>query len=210
MTIKNFVFNPFQVNTFILSDETGECVIIDAACYASQEEQILENYITGQKLKPVLLLNTHCHIDHILGNRFVKERYGIDTAASEHDAFLLDSAGDFARNYGFEIEDVPALDRTVGESDTVQFGNSRLDILHVPGHSPGSLVFHSNIDKFIIAGDVLFRRGIGRSDLPGGNHKLLIQSIKNKLFTLHDSTVVYPGHGEKTTIGEEKRENPFF
>jgi hydroxyacylglutathione hydrolase len=208
--IKPFVFNPFQENTFVLYDETGEAVIIDPGCYSEGEKNELVKFIREKGLKPVHLLNTHCHVDHVLGNQFVSEYYGLVPAAHKSDVFLAESAHIQGINYGFQLEPVPAIGNYLEEGMQVQFGHSILDILHIPGHSPGGLVFYNKAEGFMIVGDVLFSGSIGRSDLPGGNHRQLVSAIEKKLFVLGDSMKVYPGHGPSTTIGNEKATNPFF
>lgn len=209
MQLKIFKFSPFQVNTFVLFDETKECVIIDPACLSAQEKKQLSDFIQAEALKPIMLLNTHCHFDHIFGNKFVKELYSIDIHAHTDDEFFLGQMVSYAAtNYGLKLEQPPAIDVFITEKDTIKFGNSSLQVLHVPGHSPGSLVFHSR--SFAIVGDVLFRDSIGRTDLPGSNHNLLLEGIRQKLFSLPAETVVYPGHGEKTSIGYEMEHNPFL
>jgi hydroxyacylglutathione hydrolase len=210
ITIKIFVFNPFQENTFVLFDETKEAVIIDAGCYSLQEEEKLSNFIKENGLKPVHLLATHCHIDHILGNKFVVENYQIQPEAHKADEFLYENVQSYGMNFGIETGPVPKIGNYLDEGMQVKFGNSILDIAHIPGHSPGGIVFYNKTEGFLIAGDVLFQGSIGRTDLPGGNFQQLTSNIENKLFTLDDKVVVYPGHGPSTTIGEEKRTNPFF
>lgn len=207
--IQRFVFNPFQENTYILFDETKECVIIDPGCYDSNEERVLNQFILQNYLKPVKLLNTHCHIDHIFGNDFVSKTYNLGLEMHKDDLLILQNAGFAARNYGLNIIPSPKPEKFLEEGDFVEFGNSKLAILHCPGHSPGSIVFYNSDEKLAIGGDVLFQGSIGRTDLPMGNHKDLINAIQQKLFLLADDVVVYSGHGEATTIGEEKMYNPF-
>lgn len=208
--IKIFVFNPFQENTFVLFDETKEAVIIDAGCHSKSEEKMLAEFISGNQLKPVRLINTHCHIDHILGNRFVSEYFSIKAEAHQADEFLALAAQQYGLTFGIQMEAAPAFGNYLDEGQQVLFGNSFLDIVHIPGHSPGGIVFYNKPEGFMIAGDVLFEGSIGRTDLPGGNYEQLISAIKNKLFTMDEKMIVYPGHGSSTTIGREKRTNPFF
>jgi hydroxyacylglutathione hydrolase len=208
--IKIFEFNPFQENTFVLFDETKEAVIIDPGCYSLKEEELLDKFIKDNGLKITHLLNTHCHIDHVIGNRFVSDKYKILPEAHKADELMAQSAHIHGLNFGIQIEPVPAIGKYIDEGMQISFGNSNLDIAHIPGHSPGGIVFYNNSEEFIIAGDVLFRGSIGRTDLPGGNYEQLIMHIKNKLFSMDDNMKVYPGHGPTTTIGEEKRTNPFF
>jgi len=208
--IKNFVFNPFYENTYLVFDETKELVIIDPGCFSSEEQKILVQFIDENKLKPVRLLNTHCHIDHILGNSFISDKYNLKVEAHLADEFLIEGAKSHAMVFGLKVEEVAPIGNYLNEKDQIQFGNSKLDIVHIPGHSPGGLVFYNKKESFMIVGDVLFDNSIGRSDLPGGDHNLLINSIKSKLFPLGDEMIVYPGHGTETSIGKERISNPFL
>lgn len=210
MQIKKFIFNPFQLNTYLLYDDTGECVIIDAGNYTDQENRELSDFIDQSSLKPVLLLNTHCHIDHILGNRFVYEQYGLKPRYHKEDEYNLLSAPSSARIYGLDIPDSPKAEDYIEESDSLVFGNTEIEVLLTPGHTAGHLSFLIREDKTAIVGDVLFYQGIGRTDLPGGDYKQLIDTIKTKLFILNQDYIVYPGHGPHTSIGEEKLHNPFL
>ncbi|HBS86476.1 MAG: MBL fold hydrolase [Bacteroidetes bacterium GWF2_38_335] len=210
VTVKKFIFNDFQENTYVLYDETGECVIIDCGCYYDDEQSKLKNFIADNKLKPVKILTTHGHIDHIPGNRFVKETYKIPIAMHQADQFLVDSVKAYGATFGFDVDEQPKADELINDGDTIRFGNSELIAFHVPGHSPGSIVFYNKQKQFIIAGDVLFYGSIGRTDLPGGSYETLISGIKSKLLVLPDEVLVYCGHGPETTIGAEKRGNPFL
>ena len=211
MIIKKFKFNPFPVNTFILYDETNECVVIDAGMLFDNEKEQFNSFITSNNLKIKHLLNTHLHFDHIVGNPFIEKKFGMKAKAHEADIFLLNRAKEQAAMYGFHLDDENiSLETFINEEDVIQFGNSELKILHVPGHSPGSLVFYSVANKCIFSGDVLFYQSIGRTDLPGGNYQELIDNIQEKLLILPDETLVYPGHGPTTTIGKEKRGNMFL
>lgn len=210
MTIKQFVFSPFSVNTFLVYDDSKECIIIDAACYIKKEEEALEKYISENQLKPVRLLNTHCHLDHIFGNKFVSERYKLSPEAHKDEKPNNDFAAQAAENYGLTMAAPPPLENFIDENDSVEFGNSKLEILHAPGHTKGSLVFYSETENVVISGDVLFKDSIGRTDLPGGNFDTLKKSIVTQLYTLKDNTTVLPGHGPSTEIGYEKRNNPFI
>lgn len=209
ITIKRFTFNPFQENTYLLSDETNECIIIDAGMDGSQEEDEIAAYISENSLKPVLLVNTHAHIDHILGNSFVANTYKVDLVAHKDCVNFIERAAGQAQMFGMQMSKTKAIDKFINEGETLDFGNSSLQILLTPGHADGSLCFYSAEDKFVITGDVLFNQSIGRTDLPTGNYDLLQKSIWEKLFTLPDETVAYPGHGPETTIGYEKLHNPF-
>jgi hydroxyacylglutathione hydrolase len=210
INVKKFTFNPLQENTYILYDETSDCVIIDAGCYFNYEQEELTRFIREMKLRPVKLVNTHCHFDHILGITFCRLIYKIPFLAHKDDEFLIGRAVVQGDVFGVPMEPVDLPDEWIGEGERFSFGNSSMEILHVPGHAPGSLVFYDPIQGFILAGDVLFRGSIGRTDLPKGNFEQLISHIKGKLLILPDETIVYCGHGPETTIGAEKRTNPFL
>ncbi len=209
--IQTFTFNGFQENTYVLFDDTKECIIVDPGCYDNHEQEMLSNFVTENKLKPVLLINTHCHIDHVLGNRFVADKWKLDLAMHELDVPTLKSVKDYCKVYGFHnYEESPLPSHFLNEGEKVKFGESELDILFTPGHAPGHIVLHSKKDRFIIGGDVLFQMSIGRTDLPGGDFDTLIESIKEKLLPLDDNTKVYCGHGPSSNIGFEKANNPFL
>jgi glyoxylase-like metal-dependent hydrolase (beta-lactamase superfamily II) len=207
--VKKFVFNSFQVNTYLLYDETRECVLIDAACSEPEEEIELTNFISYHQLKPVRLLSTHAHIDHILGNAFVASRYGLRLEAHADSTRYLKDAPAYAASFGMRLSSVQMPEVFLTDNQVISFGNSRLKVLETPGHAAGSLCFYNEEVPFVVAGDVLFYQSIGRTDLPGGNYDLLKNSIWGKLFVLPDHTLVYPGHGPETTIGSEKVDNPF-
>lgn len=208
--IKKFVVNPLGENSFIVSDETGECIFIDPGFFYEEEHVEVKDYIKSNNLTPVKITNTHCHFDHIMGVEFVRNEFKIPFLAHADDAFWIKKAIDQGKMFGFEMEPVAPADGFLVENEFVEFGNTKLKIIHVPGHSPGHVVFYSESDKILIAGDVLFYGSIGRTDLPGGDFDTLISNIKNKLFPLPDDTKVYCGHGPETTIGFEKRTNPFL
>jgi hydroxyacylglutathione hydrolase len=209
VTIQSFVFNAFQENTYIISDETKECVIVDPGCYDDHEKKELSDYISENQLRVKMLLNTHCHIDHILGNEFVKQKYGSKLYLHKTEVFVLNAQKILASHYGFNLYQPATPDNYLNEDDSIEFGAQKFSILFVPGHSPGHIAFYSEKEKVVLAGDVLFLNSVGRTDLPGGNHNTLIDSIHKKLFTLPDDVTAYPGHGNETTIGVEKRTNPF-
>jgi glyoxylase-like metal-dependent hydrolase (beta-lactamase superfamily II) len=209
--IQTFTFNGFEENTYVLFDDTKECIIVDPGCYDKHEQETLSNFLTENKLKPVLLINTHCHIDHVLGNRFVADKWKLDLAMHKLDVPTLESVKDYCTVYGFHnYEESHLPSHFLNEGEKVKFGESELDILFTPGHAPGHIVLHSKKDGFIIGGDVLFQMSIGRTDLPGGDFDTLIESIKEKLLPLDDNTKVYCGHGPSTNIGFEKANNPFL
>ena len=204
-----FTFNPFQENTYVLWDETKECVIIDPGCYEKEEKEELTSFVEINNLKVTEILNTHCHVDHVLGNQFVKEYYKVKLTHHRKDESTHRAVKAYAPNYGFVMYEEAIADRYVEEGDKIRFGNTILDIVFVPGHSPGHIAFYNTEEKICMGGDVLFYDSVGRTDLPGGDHETLIESIHQKLFTMPDDMVVYPGHGPKTTIGREKKTNPF-
>jgi len=211
MTIKTFTFNPFQENTYLVYDETNEAVVIDAGCLQAGEKQVLTRFIEDNKLTLKRVLNTHLHLDHQFGNKFLFDTYGIAPEACVEDEFLLENVVAQARSYGFPVtEEAQPLGAYITENQEITFGNSSLKAIHAPGHSPGSMVLYSEKDGVMFAGDVLFQGSIGRTDLPKGDYASLILAITKKLLVLPDSTVVYCGHGPSTTIGYEKKNNPYL
>lgn len=201
----------FPVNCYILWDETLEAVVIDPGCFYDEEKQKLKNFIAENNLKLTHVLNTHLHLDHIFGNPFMLKEYGLSPEANKADEFWLEIAPQQSRSYGFNLPEAPVpLGKYICDGDIITFGNTQLEAIHVPGHSPGSIVFYSKNDNVIFSGDVLFQGSIGRADLAGGNFDELREGICSRLFTLPNETVVYPGHGGSTSIGIEKVENPFF
>lgn len=207
--IQGFTFNPFEENTYILFDESKECVIIDPGCFNSAEQKELAEFIREEGLKPVKLLNTHCHIDHVFGNSFVARTYKVGLEMHKEDLGTLHSLPQVSHLYSLNAEESVEPSVFLEEGDKVRFGQSELDILFTPGHSPGSICFVSHADRFIIGGDVLFYGSIGRTDLPGGDHETLLKNIREKLYVLPEDYAVFSGHGPETTIGFEKKNNPF-
>jgi len=204
-------FNPFQENTYIVYDETKECIIFDPGCYDQGEQQILLRFIESEGLRPVRLINTHCHIDHVFGNALVNRTFSLPLEIHEGELQVLNSVSIVANMYGISYPDPsPAPEKFIKEGDLISFGNSELKALFTPGHSPASLSFYCERGGFVIAGDVLFQESIGRTDLPGGDMQTLLSSIRTELFVLPDDTQVYPGHGPATTIGHEKVYNPWL
>ena len=210
ITIQGFTFNPFQENTYILYDETKDCVIIDPGCSNREEQNEMAEFIKEEGLKPVRLLNTHCHIDHVFGNSFIAKKYDLGLEIHKEDLQTLHSLPQVSHLYGLNAEESVEPSGFLAEGDQVKFGNSVLDIVFTPGHSPGSISFICREDKFVIGGDVLFYGSIGRTDLPGGDHETLLRSIREKLFVLDDDFAVFSGHGQETAIGFEKKHNPFL
>ena len=208
--IQKFVFNTFQVNSYILQEESGECVIIDAACYEDREKQEVKEFIEKNNLKLVRNLNTHCHVDHIFGNGFIAETFGIYPEYHAASVPFLAAAGEIARSFGYAMNEIPVQARYLKDNEKITFGTSVLEVLYTPGHADGSVCFYNKEQGFVITGDVLFRDTIGRTDLPSGNFDLLMKSIREKIFTLPDDTMIYPGHGPETTVGYEKQNNQFI
>lgn len=211
ITIKSFEFNYFQENTFLLFDDTREAVLIDCGCCRKEEEKELTDFITENKLILKHLLCTHLHIDHVLGNGFVHKTYGLKPQAHRLDVEAIPSIDEQGKLFGLRqhFEDVPVEAFLVG-NQTIKFGKSELQVLTVPGHSPGSLAFYNKKNGFAIVGDALFAGSIGRTDLWGGNKEVLVAAIRDKLLSLPDETVVYPGHGPETRIIDEKYSNPYL
>jgi glyoxylase-like metal-dependent hydrolase (beta-lactamase superfamily II) len=209
ISVKKFVFNAFQVNSYVLYDETGECIIIDPSVSNEDEFSQLDDFIKSKQLTPVLLVNTHAHIDHIIGNYKTAKHYKIKLAAHKECVGFLEHAREYAESFGLPMEGVKKIDYFVDEGQKITFGNSCLMVFYTPGHADCSICLYSKDDAFVITGDVLFYQSIGRTDLRTGNYDLLQKSIWEKLFTLPDNTKVYAGHGPDTTIGYEKVNNPF-
>ncbi len=210
MNIHSFTFNPFSENAYLIYDETKKCAIIDPGCYMPEEKQELLSFIKKNELSPVLLLNTHCHVDHVFGNKFVFDQFGLLPQFHKNELRLLEAAGEYSKQWGVFLEPSPLPEKFLDETDVIRFGNQEFTILLAPGHSPGSICFYHEKEKIIIAGDVLFQMSIGRFDLPGGDEKTLLNSIHEKLLPLPPDVKVYAGHGSPTTIGFEKMYNPFL
>jgi glyoxylase-like metal-dependent hydrolase (beta-lactamase superfamily II) len=208
--IKIFTFNPVEENTYLLYNEKKECCIIDSGCYTSDERQVLQEYITENGLKPTLLLNTHCHFDHVFGSKFIHDVYGLEMHIHEKEKIMLEYASQSARGYGLDFENYEGPVHFLAENDIVHVGDDELKVLFIPGHSPGHIVFYCEKQGFVIGGDVLFKSSIGRTDIPFGDFDQLVSGIRSKLLVLPEETVVYPGHGGETTIGWEKKHNPFL
>ncbi|MEO6670896.1 MAG: MBL fold metallo-hydrolase [Ferruginibacter sp.] len=210
LKIKSFEFSPIQENTYILYNDLYECAIIDPGCYFDDEKDKLAAFITEMDLKPVMLLNTHCHLDHVFGNKFVAEKYDLKPQIHSNEKLVLDYAPISALGFNLPFDSYQGEILFLSEADIIRIGEEELKILLTPGHSPGSLSFYCEKDRFVISGDALFYRSIGRTDLPGGDHELLLKNIREKLFELPDDTKVYSGHGPVTMIGDEKKFNPFL
>jgi hydroxyacylglutathione hydrolase len=210
VSIEKFIFNPFSENTYLLFDEAGKCIIIDPGCFDKQEENLLVDFINLNNLKPIKQIFTHCHVDHIFGTNFLFSKYDLKPEIHKAALPFLQNGHQQARMYGFETPKIVEPDSFIHEGDKIKFGNSELDVVYTPGHADGSICFINHAQKFVITGDVLFRESIGRTDFPTGDFNVLMESIRTKLFVLDDDFIVYSGHGEETTIGHEKMNNPFI
>jgi len=210
MEIYKFVFSPINVNTYVLADKSGDCAIMDCGCYDRTEFAELVQLIDSKNLNPVLLLNTHCHLDHIFGNNFILEKYKLKAFSGEGDELNRKNSVQHAMLFDLTMESPPEPAGFLADYQKITFGTTELQVLHVPGHSAGSLAFYSEKNDCVFTGDALFAGSIGRTDLQDGDYNTLINSIKSKLFTLPPSTVVYAGHGNETSIEREMKSNPYF
>lgn len=211
--IKQFVFNPFSVNTYVVFDsDTRDAIVVDPGMTSNAEKRKFDTFISENKLNVTQIINTHLHLDHCFGDNYVRNRYGVKVYANADDAFLGESLSSQARQFGLSLdEDDPVkIDVTLKEGDTIKLGKYNIEVLAVPGHSPGSLVLYSPDGHFAIVGDVIFERSIGRTDLPGGNHSQLIQGIKQKVLSLPADTLLLSGHGQHTSVENESRYNPYL
>ena len=210
MNVVKFVFNPIQENTYVVWDETKECIIIDAGNMSAREDKVLADFIEEQGLKPVMAVNTHCHFDHILGVEFLKMTYGVKFAASSADLDLLRSGRASGAMFGMELGALPeAIDIDLATAEEVKFGNTTLRVIATSGHTKGCVSLLHEESKSLFTGDTLFRESIGRTDLPGGDYPTIMQSILKQILPLGDEVVIYPGHGDKSNIGHESLYNPF-
>jgi glyoxylase-like metal-dependent hydrolase (beta-lactamase superfamily II) len=209
-SIASFVFSPFAENTYVVWDESSEAVIIDPGCLEDHEQKELKDFIESKSLKPVKLLNTHCHLDHVFGNQFVKQTWGLLPESHEGEQVVLDHASQAAKMYGIPYIPGPDLARHWNEGDVVEFGQTKLEVLLVPGHSPASICFYNREEAWMICGDTIFEGSVGRMDLPGGDGPTLMRSITEKIMSLPDEVKLYPGHMGSTTVGAERRSNPFL
>jgi len=208
--IKVFTFNPVHENTYVLYNQYLECIIIDPGCYFDAEKEELKSFINLNKFKPKILLNTHCHLDHVFGNKFIADEYKVTLKTHLLEKQVLEMAPTSGLMFNLPFDNYQGDVIFLEEDDIISLREDQLKVIHAPGHSPGSICFYCEKQHFIIGGDVLFQNSIGRTDLPFGSHEDLIKNIKGKLYTLPDNVTVYPGHGPATTIGIEKKENPFL
>ena len=210
ITIQDFCFSAFQENTYVLYNEFKEAIIIDPGCYTRIEEKILTDFIRKENLKPTLLLNTHCHLDHVFGNNYVSETYGLTAHIHPNEQIVLDSLPEAAAKWGVPTEAYKGPIQYIQEGELISFGKNSFKVLLTPGHSPGSVCFYNSQQDFLIGGDLIFKDGVGRTDLPGANPNDLIKSIREQIFPLPDSLTIYSGHGPATTWGREKEHNPYI
>lgn len=210
LTVTSFVFSPVQENTYVVHNEAGDCIIVDPGCYFGNERNELKEFIQNGQLAPKYLLNTHCHLDHVFGNKFIHDTYGLTLHLHEKEKPLLDYAPTSGLSWGLPFDNYRGDLIFLREEEVIRLGDDELQVLFTPGHSPGHVSFWCQAQHFVLSGDVLFRQSIGRTDLPGGSFDTLIQSIREKLFVLPDETIVYPGHGPETTISQEKQNNPYL
>jgi hydroxyacylglutathione hydrolase len=209
--LKKFVFNPFIENTFVVwDDHTKECAVVDPGCSDEVEENELTEFIRSNNLVPKYLIVTHCHLDHIWGCKFVKEKYNLQFLIPGDDLMLLKNAGEQADMFSIQFSEPPLPDNFISEKSDLALGQSLIKFLYTPGHTPGEFCLYFPNESFCIVGDVLFKDNIGRTDLWGGDYETLLDSIETKLLSLNDDVVIYPGHGEESTIGRERRKNPFL
>jgi len=212
MKVSRFIFNMFGVNTYIIWDpESSEAAVVDPGMIDADEAEAIDSFIETRRLKVTQLINTHCHLDHIFGNKIISEKYGLRIKAHPDDGFLAAGLPAQARRFGLRTSvDAQQIDVGLHDGDTIFLGKERIEVIAVPGHSPGSIALYCPESDFVITGDALFAGSIGRTDLAGGDHTTLIDSIRRRLLTLPDSTVILPGHGGESTIGREKQANPFI
>lgn len=208
--LKFFTFSPVHENTYLLYNEQGKAIIIDTGCYFSAEQETLKNFIKDTGLTPERLLNTHCHLDHVFGNKWVHDTWGLELWLHPDEEKMLALAPVSGEKWGLPFDNYKGPLHFLNHGDTINLGEDELRVIFTPGHSPGSVCFYCEKQKILIGGDVLFRDSIGRTDLFGGDHETLLKSIREQLFVLPDDVVVYPGHGIATTIGYEKMNNPFL
>jgi len=210
LTIKLFTFSPVQENTYVVYNESGNCCIVDPGCYFGNERNELKEFIQDTGLTPKYLLNTHCHLDHVFGNKFIHDTWGLPLHLHENEKPVLEYAPTFGLSWGLPFDNYKSNLMLLREGEVIRLGNDLLEVLFTPGHSPGHVCFYCREQQFVIGGDVLFRQSIGRTDLPGGDFNTLIHSIQSRLLVLPDEVVIYPGHGPETTIGFEKANNPYL
>lgn len=210
LTVHSFCFNAFQENTYVLYNEQKEAIIVDPGCYLKHEKETLSNFINEKGLTPKLLFNTHCHLDHVFGNNYVCELYGLTALIHPNEQIILDRLPEAAARWGVETEAFRGAVSYIQQDEIIKFGNDSFNVLATPGHSPGSVCFYNEAQDFLLGGDLIFLDGVGRTDLPGSNPLDLIKSITTQILPLPDTLTIYSGHGEPTTLGREKAKNPYI
>lgn len=210
LSVKPLVYNAFQVNTYVVSHPDGDCMIIDPACYSTHEQQNLAHFIEHNNLTVKYVINTHSHVDHVLGNGFIYSKYGVKPLIHSSGLLFYDSIIDHANTFGFEVDDLVHPEEFLEDNQKIMLGDTPLMIAYTPGHADGSICLINETDRWIIAGDLLFYMSIGRTDLPTGNLEKLLSSVRNRIFVYDDDFVIYPGHGGSTTVGFERRNNPYL
>ncbi len=210
LSIHSFCFNPFQENTYVLYNEKKEAIIVDPGCYTAEEKNTLAQFITSHALKPTLLLNTHCHLDHVFGNTFVSEQYGLTAHFHIKEQPVIDRLPEGGARWGVPTEPYLGKVQYISQDEIIRFGKDEFKVLETPGHSPGSVCFYNIAQDFMLGGDLIFLDGVGRTDLPGSNPLDLIKSIQNQILPLPDTMTIYSGHGAVTTLGREKAQNPYI
>ena len=209
INVKIFQFNPLQENTYLMYNEAGDCILVDPGCYSDKERDQLRDFIEAKQLTPIMLVNTHCHLDHVFGNKFVHETYGLELHIHEGEKQVLEMAPTSGLMWNLPFDNYTGSIHFLDQTSHLTLGDETIQVLFTPGHSPASISFYASKSSFVIAGDVLFRESVGRTDLPGGNPAVLVKSITEQLYCLPEETIVYSGHGIPTTIGHEKRHNPY-
>ncbi|HPD95729.1 MAG TPA: MBL fold metallo-hydrolase [Tenuifilaceae bacterium] len=209
MTVKTLVFNPFMVNTYLIFDESKDAIIVDPACYNPTEAAQLKKAVDENGLNVKYIVNTHCHVDHILGVEYAKNLFECKWLAHPEELQVLESAPSHAQMFGFSIDKIPIIDKTINDGEVILFGNSEFTVIATPGHTPGGICLYSANEGILISGDTLFKGSVGRTDLEGGDYEMLMESVQ-KLKNLPSETIVFPGHGPSSTIGEEVKQNPFL
>lgn len=210
MNVARLTFNPIQENTYIVWDDTKECIIIDAGNFSAREDAALTDFLNKHDLRPTMAVNTHGHFDHAMGVAYVKETYNVPFACSMKDSFLIEKAVESGMMFGVKCAPVPAIDIDLDATDVITFGNTTLQVIKTPGHTPGHVALYNAEHKMLFTGDTLFRESIGRTDLPGGDYSWIMRSILEQILPLGDETTIYPGHGDKSDLGHETLYNPFI
>lgn len=208
--IKTLVYNAFQVNTYVIYDESGNTLVVDPACYTTKEQEHLADFISDNNLTIRFMVNTHCHVDHVLGNGFIYKTYGIKPMIHRSGLVFYENLVIQANTFGFEVDNVIYPDQYLEDGDEIILGDERLTVSYTPGHAEGSICLVYKKGKWIVTGDLLFYMSIGRTDLPTGSLETLLASVRNKVFIYSDDYIIYPGHGQSTSLGFERKHNPYL